>query len=378
MTKRAVCLLMLLALLLPMAAQAGFPPDNESDWNKTVKYRTTRSTTLYSHEYTQSRWHTQEEEEAISVFTPIGTLPAGKYVNVISHELCGKREVFYWDGGQRSAWIDVDAYTRDTVQITSTTGRKTSIPRNAYGDAAAVRYILSEFLSGDEVESFVDGMRGGTSGGGSSAGSASGSATSGGSSSGGTSGGGLLALPAITLTETAAEGAAVDMEVSVVQAGLLHSVVAADGKEQTVLTAALSWERGEAEHALAIIYAPRGGTATLWQKSTGRNAICKLKAGSVVLVLEKGGKYTKVLGEGKVGYVITSALTLTDPVEDGEECVTARKVTMRLEARAKGRALLTIPKGTAVTVLGTEGNWALITYGGLTGYVEAKYLDEVE
>ena len=374
MKKLLVCLALML-MLLPVAAQAGFPPDNERDWNKTVKWRTTTSTTLYSLSYRDGKtsWSPDEDPADDAIFTPIGTLAAGKYVNVISSEMCGKREVFYWDGGRRSAWIDADAYTRDTVTITSTTGQKTSIPSKAYGDAAAVRYLLSEFLSNEEVEAYIDGMRGGS---GSTGGTSSGSTSSASGSTTKSSKGESLALPAITLTQTAEDGTVTTSEVTMARAGLLSSVVELDGEEQTVPTTALTWERGESEHALAIVYAPRTGEATMWQKSTGKQAICKLKAGSVVLVLEKGGKYTKVLGEGKVGYVITSALTLTDPVEDGEEQTASRKLTLRLEAKAKGRSLTTIPKGTVLTVLATEGKWALVEYDGLAGYVEVKYLKD--
>lgn len=376
MAKRVLCFLMLLMLLLPVAAQAGFPPDNESDWNKTVKWRTTTSTTLYKLSYRDGKnsWGPDEDPADDAIFTPIGTLASGKYVNVISGEMCGKREVFYWDGGRRSAWIDDGSYTRDTVTITSTTGQKTSIPRKAYGDAAAVRYLLSEFLSNAEVEAYIDGMRGGSgsSGGGTSSGGASSSAGSASKSGKGKS----LALPTITLTQTAEDGTVTTAEVTMVRAGLLSSLVELEGEEQSVPTKDLTWERGEAEHALAIVYAPRTGTATLWQKSTGKKAISKLTAGSVVLVLEKGGKYTMVQGEGQVGYVITSALTLTDAVEEGKEQIVTRKLPLRLEARAKGRSLTTIPKGTAVTVLAAEGRWALVEYDGLTGYVEAKYLKD--
>jgi len=374
MKKLLVCLALML-MLLPVVAQAGFPPDNESDWNKTVKWRTTTSTTLYRLSYRDGKtsWGPDEDPADDAIFTPIGTLAAGKYVNVISSEMCGKREVFYWDGGRRSAWIDADAYTRDTVTITSTTGQKTSIPSKAYGDAAAVRYLLSEFLSNEEVEAYIDGMRGGS---GSTGGTSSGSTSSSSGSTTKSSKGKSLALPAITLTQTAEDGTVTTSEVTMVRPGLLSSVVELDAEEQTVPTTALTWERGESEHALAIVYAPRTGEATLWQKSTGKQAICKLKAGSVVLVLEKGGKYTKVLGEGKVGYVITSALTLTDPVEDGEEQTASRKLTLRLEAKAKGRSLTTIPKGTVLTVLAAEGKWALVEYDGLAGYVETKYLED--
>lgn len=374
MKKRLLFLLTLFMLLLPLAAQAGFPPDNEDDWNKVVKWRTTRSTTLYSLSYKDGKttWGPDEDAADDAIFTAIGTLPSGKYISVISSEMAGKREVFYWDGGRRSAWIDADAYTRDTVTITSTSGQTVSIPRKAQGDAAAVRYVLSEFYSNAEVEAFIDGMRGES---GSSDKPSGGSTSSSGSSPKSTKGKPLEKL-VITLIQTAEDGSVTTAEAEMVRPGLLSSVVTVDGEEMTVPTAALNWETGEAEHALAVIYAPRTGTATLWQTSAGKNAICKLKAGSVVLVLEKGGKYTKVLGEGKVGYVITSALTLTDPAEEGKEQMASRKLTLRLEAKAKGRSLTTIPKGTVLNVLAAEGNWALVEYDGLAGYVEAKYLKD--
>ncbi len=374
--KKWASLLAVLLLFVPAMAQAGFPPDNEESWNKTVKYRTTRSTTLYSHHYTQDSWYSQEEEEAISVFTPIGTLPAGKWVNVLSDELCGKREVFYWDGGRRSAWIDEDAYTRDTVQITSASGQKTSIPRKAYGDAAAVRYVLGEFLSDAEVESYIKGMQQQNASDNSEGGS--GSSTDSGSSGSTAKArkGKSLALPVITLDMTGDDGTAASAEVELVQPGLLTSIVEIGGEMQSVPTRRLSWERGDAEHALAIIYAPRGGTATLWQKSTGKEAICKLKAGSVVLVLEKGGKFTRVLGEGKAGYVLTSALNMADPAEEGTKHTASRKLTLRLEAGSKGRSLASIPKGESVTVLGEDGKWAMLEYEGLVGFVEKSCLTD--
>ena len=52
------------------------------------------------------------------------------------------------------------------------------------------------------------------------------------------------------------------------------------------------------------------------------------------------------------------------------------ELTLRLEAKAKGRSLTTILKGTTVTVLNVQGKWALVEYEGLAGYVEAKYLKE--
>ena len=378
MKRKLMCLLTIFMLLLPLAAQAGFPPDNEESWNKTVKYRTTRSTTLYSHRYTQSSWETQEEEEAISVFTPIGTLPAGKYVNVISTELCGKREIFYWDGGRRSAWIDADAYTRDTVSITSTSGRKTSIPRKAHGDAAAVRYILSEFLSAEEVEEFVEGMRrggSGASGSGSSASSGS-SGSSGGKTGAASSRSSALPLPEILLRQTGEDGTETKTAVTLVRAGVLCSVVKKDGDEISVPTADLQWERPEGQQPLAVVYAPRTGLATLWRRENGSGALCKLPAGSVVLVLGESGRYTMVLGEGKVGYVLSDALRLCDAAESATARQTSAKAALRLEPRTKGRRLSYIPRGTEVMVIRVEDGWAFVEHGEYAGWVDVSQLSD--
>ena len=377
--------LLILALLLPGAAQAGYPPTTEAEWNKTVKYRTTTATTLYSVSYRDGKtsWGPGESMEDDAIFTPIGTLPAGKYVNVISYEMAGKREVFYWNGGRRSAWIDENAYVRDTVTITSTDGRKTSIPRNAYGDAAAVRYILSEFLSDDEVQAYIDGMRGYSG----STGSTGSSGSSGGSGSSGSTGGKMSAkktaaptLPVITLTTTQTEGEddgkETTAEVKLVQAGRFHSVVTLGDEELTVPTSALSWERDGAEHALAVVYAPKTGTATLWAAQRADRALTKLKAGSVVLVLGKSEKYTKVLGNGKVGYVITSALTLCDPAEEGREAQLTAKTKLRLEPNAKQRVLKTLPAETTVTVLYVWNEWACVEVEGRVGYLLNEALAE--
>lgn len=385
MKKRLMAALLLLTMLLPLTAQA-FSLDSESSWNKVCKWRTTRSTTLYSLSYRDGKtsWGPDENPADDAIFTPVGTLASGKYVMILSGEMCGKIEVFYWAGGRRNAWIEADAYARDTVQITSTTGQKTSIPSKAYGDADAVRYILSEYYSDADVQAWIDGMRNQMNGSGSGDSGSTGSGSGGSTSSGSNNGGGTttytvrqgesLALPTITLTTAAEDGTPASAEVKMVLPGLLTSVVTLEGKEQSVPTVALSWEKGEAEHALAIIYAPNTGLATLWETSGGKYAICKLKAGSVVLVLEKGGKYTKVLGEEKVGYVLTDALTLTDPAEDGTEKTTTRQLTLRLTARTSGRALASLPKGTAVTVLQEKGNWALVEHEGFAGYVLKKYL----
>ncbi len=71
--------------------------------------------------------------------------------------------------------------------------------------------------------------------------------------------------------------------------------------------------------------------------------------------------------------------------EDQEDFIDARSATvslrnpldvlnMRRDATMKAPVLATIPHGTQVTVLDTEGEWSRIQYGTLSGYVKNSYL----
>lgn len=359
--KKLLCtVLLLLAVLLPLTAQAGYPPTTETEWNKTCRYRTTRSTTLYKGTVNERE---SSMEPITYTFTAIGTLPANSYVTVVSSEEDGKREVLYWSGGMKHGWIDEDSYVRDTVTIRATNGLTYAIPRKAYGDEEAVRHILSEFYSAEDIESFIAGMRGG-------------SASSGKPSSSGTAkkkpAAQREALPVITLTAEGSEPQAVEL----VQPGLYRSLIRREGGDETVATAALSWPREGTAQPLAVIHAPRTGLATLWARDNGTNALRKLKAGSVVLVLSEGERYARVLGEGTVGYVLKDALRFFDPVAEAEAGEIAAKTVMRLEPAARGRRLAYLARGTEVPVLARENGWCLVEHQGLTGWIEEASLTD--
>lgn len=348
---KLMCLLLIL-VLLPVSAGASYVVD-ETTFNKTCKYRMTASSTLYKHTAHDT------DEGVVYTFEPIGTLPAGKYISWLYSE-AGKVEVFYWDGGQRNAWIDEGTYTRSTRTIYSTDGRKTSIPSLAWGDEAAVRYILSEFLSPEEVQSYIDGMKQGLTG-------------------EKDENGEIVIVkqepltpPTITLHLTEDESC----EVGMVLPGVASSVVLLEGTEATVPTADLSWELDGAEHALAVVYAPQSGIASLYARDDGKGGVIKkLKAGSVVLVMGKSGKYTKVYGENTVGYVITSALTFHAPCAQAAEALVQTKTNLRLTARDNGRKLIELPEGASVLVIGEDGKWAFVEYEGFTGYMESRKLE---
>lgn len=350
---RLLCMLMLL-VLLPLTAQAGYP--DEATFNKYCKNRMTSSSTLY-----KGTLVTNEDGIAYETkytFEPIGTLPAGKYVSILyTHD--GKSEVFYWDGGRKSAWIDDGTYTRVTRTIYATNGNKTSIPALAWGDEAVVREILGEFLSEEDVQSYIDGMNQGLSG-------------------EKDENGEIVIVkqepltpPVITWQQSETEAP----EVQLVQPGVARSTIKLGGEQSIVPTADLHWETNDAEHALAVVYAPKSGIASLYARDDGKGGVIKkLKAGTVVLVMGQSGKYTKVFGENTVGYVITSALEFHDPSADAAEMTVKTKTNLRLTARDNGRKLIEIPAGAAVMVIQQEGKWAFVEYEGFVGYMEKNKL----
>lgn len=343
--------LMMILVLLPVTAGAGHA--SESEFNKYCKWRMSTSSTLYKAKVSNS------ENGVVYEFEPIGTLPAGKYVSYL-YSVDGKVEVFYWNGGKKEGWIDDGTFVRHTRTIYATNGNKTSIPALAWGDEAAVREILGEFLSPEDVQSYIDGMRMGLTG-------------------EKDENGEIVIVkeepltpPVITLKVEES-----DKEVELVLPGVVNSTVRLEGEELTVPTASLTWDAGEAEHPLARIYAPKKGVASVYARDDGKGGVIKkFKTGSIVLVLAESGKYTKVYAEGTVGFVITSALEFCDPVEDAREATVARRAYLHLVARESGHRLAELPEGTVVYLMEEKKGWAKVEYQGFVGYVEVKRLEK--
>lgn len=346
-------LLTLLMILVLLPVRAGAAHASESEFNKYCKWRMTTSSTLYKARVYNS------ENGVVYEFEPIGTLPAGKYVSYL-YSVDGKVEVFYWNGGKKQGWIDDGTFARHTRTIYATNGNKTSIPALAWGDEAAVREILGEFLSAEDVQSYIDGMRMGLTG-------------------EKDENGEIIIVkeepltpPVITLKVENA-----DKEVELALPGMVNSTVRLEGDELTVPTASLAWEIGEAEHALARIYAPKNGVASVYARDDGKGGVIKkFKTGSIVLVLGESGKYTKVYAEGTVGFVITSALEFCDPVEDAQAVTVARRAYLRLVPRESGHRLAELPEGTVMYQMEEKKGWAKVEYQGFVGYVEVKRLEK--
>lgn len=343
---KLLCCLMIL-VILPRSAGA-YTLDSEAKWNQQCLWRTNRTTPIYSAEQVDGEW----------VFTQIGTVAAGKWLGSRMYGMDGMSEMSYWNNGMRDAFFPNDSITKMGVTIYDAGGNSAYIPQMAYGDEAAVRYYLSTLRSPEQIDALVAGMKQGLSG---------------------KKDENVqivivkkepLTPPVITLQR---EGGST--EVDMVLPGVARSIVKLEGAETTVPTAELQWELGGAEQALATIYAPRSGLASLYARDDGRGGVIKkLKAGSVVLVLGESGKYTKVYGENTVGYVITSALKFHDPCTGASEVTVTTRTNLCLNA--EGRKLIDLPAGATVLLIKRNNNWSQVEYEGFVGFMETRKMRE--
>lgn len=340
--------LLLICVLLPLTAQA-YTIDTEEKWNKQCLWKTNTTTPIYS----------GEEIDGEYVFTQIGTVAAGKWLGSLLYGVDDMAEMSYWNNGMRSAFFPKSSITKTGVTIYAETGDKMYIPQMAYGDEEAVRHYLSWYRSPEEIEALIAGMKQGLVG------------------EKDENGQFVIVkmepLTPPTITLNLAEDNT--PEVEMVLPGLARSTVLLEGAETIVPTADLTWDAEGAAHPLAVIYAPKTGLASLYARDEGKGGVIKkLKAGSVVMVMGESGKYTKVYGEGTVGYVITSALEGCDPAETAETASIKHKTNLRLTNRDNGRKIIELPKGAEVIVLSEKGKWARVEYQGFVGYVEKKLL----
>ncbi len=128
----------------------------------------------------------------------------------------------------------------------------------------------------------------------------------------------------------------------------------------------------------------RSGAGTNYAK------LLTIPKGEKVTVLDESGGWAKIDYQGKVGYVTSTYLVVMEttpikpdpPVDESpvldEERKTTENLNMRTGAGTQNQIVLTIPKGTRVTLLSENGEWAKIRYLDKIGYVSALYLEKVE
>ncbi|MCL1790370.1 MAG: glycosyl hydrolase family 18 protein [Peptococcaceae bacterium] len=149
-----------------------------------------------------------------------------------------------------------------------------------------------------------------------------------------------------------------------------------------------SWLNGGASAA-----APGAGEIAGWVTSgtTNLNVRSAADLNSVILTQINGGTQLTILGSeingfypvrlsnGLLGYVSTYYITTINPTPVNPEptpitAITSSKLQVRDTATSSGKSTGTLAKGVLVTVLGTSGNFAKISYNNLVGYVTTKDL----
>ena len=322
----------LLCLMLPVMASAM----TQKEWNQQCRMKTSGTVTIYS---------TQKSDSSgvLATGTDIdmwesGTLPAGTYIKVNSYDdQLNMWEISYLKGSSvASAFIREYRIALAVANVEIDDGTTIDVPEALLEDKAALyRYLAKEMpgytFSGIEGSSVIHKEK-----------------------SNGSDGDGLSEWERL---QRAAERAAELLNVD--ENGLPR----------------------------ALIYAPRTGSASLRDKASGKGKVIeKYKDGTIVSIVEEGSKFTQVLVDGKVGYIINSALEKLDPEQRpiGEGMLhykgktTGRnKINLRCDSDSKSRKIDAWPTGTEVIIWSISENekWYEIQANGMRLYVEAEYLD---
>lgn len=106
-----------------------------------------------------------------------------------------------------------------------------------------------------------------------------------------------------------------------------------------------------------------------------------LPKGTIVTVESLTGKWAKITYNGMVGYASTNYMSpytappqTETPSTEKDIRQTTNNLNMRKGPGTSHAIILTIPKGTQLTIEALEGSWAKVTYNGKSGYVSVDYL----
>ena len=323
-------ILLIAALLLCMPALAA---STEAEWNASCNWVISYNTTLYSGYVREDATTSTDLYE----FKPFGSIAAGSRVSIRSSS-GGMREINYWNGGRRTAWV------------------------------------------ADSAVRWAGGSSSGSTGSTGSSGSVSTSTNMGGSRKPQSSG--VWAALDVQLYLGEGESKPVSLEVL----GTAQSIVF-DGEEMlTVSTEDLYWEtEADDDQRLGIIYAPKTGKATLRASASSKaRSLGQCEDGRIVVVLKVGSTFSRVLYDGMEGCVLTSALTLCGAVPE-EDFSTA---TLSYKGRTDSSATISVftsrsadrkidqwRVGNTVVTLGETGSWTEIEIDGWHGWCKTAYLE---
>ncbi len=148
----------------------------------------------------------------------------------------------------------------------------------------------------------------------------------------------------------------------------------------------------------ASVRTANGGSLNLRSTASyGQNTIAQIPNGAMVMVLDTRGSWTKVIYEGREGYVVSSFLSSggnvtpsaapseitppasSQPPADAESTArvstpNAGSLNLRDRAVPGARVLTVIPGGATVSVLTRLGAWSQVRFGNHTGFVVDAFL----
>lgn len=327
--KRMVSLL--LAVLLAVGVFPIACAETLEEWNASCSWIISGTATLYS--------RVKEEGAAESyTFHAVGSLSNGTRVKLSGAEMGGKRQIVYWAGGQAAGWVD----SGHLIWVGTADELNGNAPSKVDEDAPVTSRI--------QVNTMPDWNN-------------------------------------LDVTCTLEDGAT--QSVKLVTIGTAECLVSDGESTFAVPTARLSWTtEAPEEKRLACIYAPKTGKCALRAKAKADSrTLQQCAAGSIVVVLKVGVSFSRVLYEGREGFVRTQCLQyLVSPEPD-----TYTHALLKYEGKTTGNATVAIfyqietgcrirqfRVGTEVVVLGEDNLWSIVEVGGLHGYVRTAYLEMSE
>ncbi|HCI84189.1 MAG TPA: hypothetical protein DHV79_06295, partial [Lachnospiraceae bacterium] len=118
-----------------------------------------------------------------------------------------------------------------------------------------------------------------------------------------------------------------------------------------------------------------------WEPSKDARVIRKLVTGKTVTVLEVQGNWTKIMVDGRIGWVMSIFLSEEDPLLKPEEeryitSPNSMAVNVREGATKSSKVTDKLVTGSKVKILEVSGEWAyvMVIASGEYGYVQKTYL----
>ncbi len=325
MMKRFIAALLLLAACLLNTPALAI--STEEEWNASCNWVIAHDTTLY----TASLREDATTPSDLYHFAAFSSIAAGSRVSIRSTS-GNMREIYYWEGEKRSAWVEESAvrWAGDGSTDSESTGGSVS-------SSSARKTVQSSGVWAD-------------------------------------------------LDVTLYLGEGETKPVTIETLGTAQSVVF-DGKEMlTVSTEDLHWEtEAKDEQRLGIIYAPKTGKATLRASaSTKAKSLGQCDAGRIVMVLKVGSVFSRIVYDGQEGCVLTDALTLCGAVPEADFSA----ATLSYKGRTDSSATISVYTakdaqrkiqqwrvGNEVVKLGESGSWTEIEIDGWRGWCKSAYLE---